>query len=133
VSKNDPNFRFSRDMLSPTPREDVYCTILHVDTRCQPSEVNDDNLLEAPATILEWLLIRREERSFFNGPAFCDSARKDIDSGVYEGLILEALHDHQHWEISQTSEDHKLLDGIDIDERYGIFRSFKRGAITRAQ
>jgi hypothetical protein len=26
-----------------------------------------------------------------------------------------------------------LLEGIDIEEGYGIFRSFKRGAITRAQ
>jgi hypothetical protein len=24
--------------------------------------------------------------------------------------------------MSQTSGDHRLLDGIDIDERYGIFR-----------
>jgi hypothetical protein len=24
--------------------------------------------------------------------------------------------------MSQTSGEHKLLDGIDIDERYGIFR-----------
>jgi hypothetical protein len=82
---------------------------------------------------LEWLVIRREEQGFVNGPAFCDSAGKEIDSGVYEGLILEALHDHQDWEMSQTSGDPKLLEGIDIDERYGIFRSFKRGAIARAQ
>jgi hypothetical protein len=53
VSKKKPNFRFPRDMLSPTPREDVPCTILQLDTRGQLSEVDDDTLLlEAPATVL---------------------------------------------------------------------------------
>jgi hypothetical protein len=82
---------------------------------------------------LEWLAERREEQGFFHGPAFCDHRGKEIDSGVYEGLILEVLHEHQDWEETQASEDHKLLKGVDIDGRYGIFRSFKRGAITRAQ
>jgi hypothetical protein len=44
-----------------------------------------------------------------------------IKSGVYEGLILEVLHVHQDWERTQTSDDYKLLEGVDIDERYGIF------------
>jgi hypothetical protein len=43
------------------------------------------------------------------------------------------LHEHQDWEETQSSDDHRLLEGIDIDEHYGIFRSFKRGTITRAQ
>jgi hypothetical protein len=43
VSKKNPNFRFPRDMLSPTPREDVPCTILQLDTRGQLSEVDYDN------------------------------------------------------------------------------------------
>jgi hypothetical protein len=47
--------------------------------------------------------------------------QKETDSGPASG------------EMSQTSGEHKVLDGIDIDERYGIFRSFKRGANTRAQ
>jgi hypothetical protein len=82
---------------------------------------------------LEWLVARRSEQGFLHGPAFCDQAGEEIESGVYEGLILEALHVHQDWERAQFSNDHKLLEGVDIDERYGIFRSFKRGAITRAQ
>jgi hypothetical protein len=35
--------------------------------------------------------------------------------------------------MTQTSNGHKLLEGLVIDERYGIFRSFRRGAIIRAQ
>jgi hypothetical protein len=35
--------------------------------------------------------------------------------------------------MTQTSNYHKLLEGLVIDERYGIFRSFRRGAIIRAQ
>jgi hypothetical protein len=82
---------------------------------------------------LEWLVVRREEHGLFHGPAFCDQIGNEIESGVYEGLILEVLHAHQDWERKQSSNDHKLLEGVDIDERYGIFRSFNRGAITRAQ
>jgi hypothetical protein len=43
VSKKNPNFRFPRDMLSPTPREDVPCMILQLDTGGQLSEVDDDS------------------------------------------------------------------------------------------
>jgi hypothetical protein len=82
---------------------------------------------------LEWLVKRREEQGFSHGPAFCDHKGREIGSGVYEDIILEQLHAHQDWEERQSSDDHKLLEGVDIDDRYGIFRSFKRGAITRAQ
>jgi hypothetical protein len=83
---------------------------------------------------LEWLVRRREEQGLFHGPAFCDHKGREIESGVYEDLILGVLHEHQVWEKkTQSWNDHRLLDGVDIDERYGIFRSFKRGAITRAQ
>jgi hypothetical protein len=84
---------------------------------------------------LERLVARRVEQGFFHGPAFCGHDGKEIASGIYEGLILEALLEHQVWEASQDPgvRVHKLLEGIDIEERYGIFRSFKRGAITRAQ
>jgi hypothetical protein len=81
----------------------------------------------------EWLVARRVEQGFFHGPAFCDHDGKEIGSGIYEGLILETLLEHQEWETLQGPQVHKLLEGIDIEERYGIFRSFKRGAITRAQ
>jgi hypothetical protein len=73
------------------------------------------------------------EQGFFHGPAFCDHDGKEVGSGVYEGIIFEALLEHQEWEALQDSQVHKLLEGVDIEERYGIFRSFKRGAITRAQ
>jgi hypothetical protein len=43
VSKKNPNFRFPRDMLSRTPREDVPCKILQLDTPGQLSEVDDDS------------------------------------------------------------------------------------------
>jgi hypothetical protein len=82
---------------------------------------------------LEWLVARRVEQGFFHGPAFCGHDGKEIGSGIYEGLILETLLEHQDWEALQGSQVPKLLEGIDIEERYGIFRSFKRGAITRAQ
>jgi hypothetical protein len=82
---------------------------------------------------LEWLVARRLEQGLLRGPAFCDQSGKEIGSGLYEDLILGVLHDLQDWEMAQASNDHKLLEGVDIDERYGIFRSFKRGAITRAQ
>jgi hypothetical protein len=49
VSKKNPNFRFPRDMLlSPTPREDVPCTILQLDTRGQLSEDDDDSKPSGP-------------------------------------------------------------------------------------
>jgi hypothetical protein len=82
---------------------------------------------------LEWLVARRLEQGLLRGPAFCDQSGKEIGSGLYEDLILGVLHALQDWEMAQASNDHKLLEGVDIDERYGIFRSFKRGAITQAQ
>jgi hypothetical protein len=67
------------------------------------------------------LVARRKEQGLFHGPAFCDQIGNGIESGVYEGLILEVLHAHQDWEMAKPSDDHELLEGVDIDERYGIF------------
>jgi hypothetical protein len=41
---------------------------------------------------LEWLVVRREDHGLFHDPAFCDQRGNEIESGVYEGLILEVLH-----------------------------------------
>jgi hypothetical protein len=68
---------------------------------------------------LEWLAERREEKGFFHDPAFCDQKGEEIESGVNEGLILEVCHAHQDWERTQSLDDHKVLEGVDIDERYG--------------
>jgi hypothetical protein len=54
---------------------------------------------------IEWLLLvaRRVEQGFFHGPTFCNHDGLEIGSGIYKGLILEALEallEHQDWEAS---------------------------------
>ena len=56
-----------------------------------------------------------------------------IDSGVYKTIIILALEEHQDWEVNHTEKGSRLFEDLTISEVYGLFRSFKRGAITRAQ
>jgi hypothetical protein len=86
-----------------------------------------------PRKFIELLVERREEQGFLQGPAFIDQSGKEIGSGRYEAIILGVLHDHKLWEDEQEEDVEKLFEGVDIDEVYGVSRSFKRGAITRAQ
>jgi hypothetical protein len=73
---------------------------------------------------------------FLSGTCFCgrpgtrDQFRK-IRSFVFGSLGV--LQDHQRWEQEQGDDLEGILIGVDIPEVYGISRSFKRGAITRAQ
>ena len=82
---------------------------------------------------IELLIERRDEQGFLQGPAFLDQDANEVSSGTYEAIILGVLHDHKLWEDEQDEEIEKLFDGVDIDEVYGVSRSFKRGAITRTQ
>jgi hypothetical protein len=86
-----------------------------------------------PRRMLQLLMERREEQGFLHGPAFVDNQGVEVSSGRYEALILGSLLDHQQWEREQQVDIEKLFDGVEIEEVYGISRSFKRGAITRAQ
>jgi hypothetical protein len=86
-----------------------------------------------PRKFIEILVKRREEQGFLQGPAFVDQDGKEIGSGKYEAIILGALHDHKLWEDEQPEGTEKFFEGVEIDEVYGVSRSFKRGAITRAQ
>jgi hypothetical protein len=64
------------------------------------------------------------EQGFFHGPAFCDHDGKEIGSGIYEGLILEALLEHQDWEALQAgSQVPKLLEGIDMVRNQSVFQA----------
>jgi hypothetical protein len=71
---------------------------------------------------LEWLVAHRMEQGFFHSPALCGHGGKEIGSVIYKGLILEALLEHQGWEALQGSQVPKLLECIDIEERYGLTR-----------
>ena len=86
-----------------------------------------------PRKFIELLVERREEQGFYQGPAFIDQEGNEANSGGYEAIILGVLHDHKLWEDGQEEDSEKLFEGVEIDEVYGVFRSFKRGAITRAQ
>ena len=76
------------------------------------------------------------EQGFFHVSAFFNHDVKDIGLGVYEGLILETRAGASgvgglsttRFGSSQTVGGH-----FDIDQRYGIFGSLKRGAITLVQ
>jgi hypothetical protein len=85
-----------------------------------------------PRRMLQLLIERQEEQGFLHGPAFVDNQGAEVSSGRYEALILGSLLDHQQWEREQQVDIEKLFDGVEIEEVYGISRSFKRGAITRA-
>jgi hypothetical protein len=86
-----------------------------------------------PRRILQLLMERREEQGFLHGPPFVDNQGVKVSTGRYEALILGSLLDHQQWEREQQVDIEKLFDGVKIEEVYRISRSFKRGAITRAQ
>jgi hypothetical protein len=85
-----------------------------------------------PRRMLQLLMERQEEQGFLHSPAFVDNQGVEVSSGRYEALILGSLLDHQQWEREQQVDIEKLFDGVEIEEVYGISRSFKRGAITRA-
>jgi hypothetical protein len=72
------------------------------------------------------------------------TSARDNRLGVLEHTKLRCKHnghaevggvtDGRYWVgTNPTTGGGIVLEGIDIDERYGIFRPFKRGAITRAQ
>jgi hypothetical protein len=86
-----------------------------------------------PRKWIDLLVACRERQGLFQGPAFVDSQGREIGSGKYESLILGVLQDHQRWESEQDEDVEGLFTDVDIAEVYGVFRSFKRGAITRAQ
>jgi hypothetical protein len=82
--------------------------------------------------LINWSCAERG-RDFFQEPAFVDSQEQEISLGKYEALTLGVLQDHQRWEEEQGEDSEGIFIGVDIAKDYGISRSFKTGAITRAQ
>jgi hypothetical protein len=80
-----------------------------------------------PRKLIELLVNRWEEQGFLNGPAFVDNLGNEIKPGKYEALLLGILHDHKQWENKLEGDHEKILEGVDIDEVYGVLRSFKWG------
>ncbi len=82
--------------------------------------------------VRKWLerlaaLLLREEKHEEVGPAFCD-----VSGYSYSRWKLnEELH-HQLSEL-RSRRPELIAEDVDIPERFGIHRSFRRGATTRAQ
>ena len=71
---------------------------------------------------------QRAEEGVFRGPAFCEFGGGDLqDPAELEGVILDVIEEIQ-------SDDPTILDGdLDVRERVGISRSFRRGSTTEAR
>ena len=66
------------------------------------------------------------------GPLFVDHQGRQVESGLHNGIIIEALEDRQVWETVHVKSNMQLLRGTGVANVCGSFASFKRGAITRA-
>jgi hypothetical protein len=76
---------------------------------------------------LEQLVLIRERQGLFHGPAFCDDSGEVVQKLVYEEVFYDLLQ-----EIQDQRPD-LIGPKVDIEGDYGFFRSFRRGATTRAR
>ena len=73
------------------------------------------------------MMLRAEGRNKCVGPAICDSNGFQMEMWKLNGELHSILH--------QIKDTNPLLlpEGVLIDERFKLYRSFRRGAITRAK
>ena len=74
---------------------------------------------------LVWLLVR-EEKNMQAGPAFCDE-----QGNMLRSFTLNAEF-HQALSKVQTKRPDLIPQDLEVEEHYGIFRSLRRGSLTRA-
>ncbi len=104
------------------------------------NETGERNLMFAFVSVTEnskipvrrWLerivfILKDEGKDKFVGPAICDETGYALDSWK--------LNQEFHSRLESVRETHgELIDrDIDIEEKFSIFRSFRRGATTRAK
>jgi hypothetical protein len=76
---------------------------------------------------LEQLVLMREGQGRFHGPAFCDEEGEMVSMSDYEETFYDILHEIQDQRPDLIGAD------VDIEQVYGFYRSFRRGATTRAR
>jgi hypothetical protein len=76
---------------------------------------------------LEQLVSMRERQGRFHGPAFCDDDGQVAKMSDYEEIFYEILHEIQDERPDLIGPD------VNIEQVYGFYRSFRRGATTRAR
>lgn len=76
---------------------------------------------------LDILLHTRQESGQENGPAFCDQNGNLVATSVYEEILFDVLEEIQQTRSSLIPKD------INVREKYGLSRSFRRGATTEAK
>jgi hypothetical protein len=69
----------------------------------------------------------RERQGLFNGPAFCNQNGEVIQMSEYEEVFYTFLHEIQEQRPDLIGPD------VDVEQIYGFYRSFRRGATTRAR
>jgi hypothetical protein len=76
---------------------------------------------------LEQLVLMRERQGRFHGPAFCDDSGEVATMSDYEEIFYDILHEIQDQRPDLIGPD------VDIEQIYGFYCSFRRGATTRAR
>jgi hypothetical protein len=69
----------------------------------------------------------RERQGLFHGPALCNEEGEVIQMSEYEETFYDVLHEIQEQRPDLIGPD------VDIEQIYGFYRSFRRGATTRAR
>ena len=80
-----------------------------------------------PRLWLERLVFTREAKGLFKGPALCNERGELLSPSLVESSILDCLSE------IQESDPETIGSDVQIGEVYGIFRSYRRGATTRAR
>ena len=80
-----------------------------------------------PRHWLEALVNLRLQHGLASGPAFSDEETKSVSLKVYEAVVMDTL------EAIQLKNPDVIDPKVNIREEYGISRSFRRGATTKAQ
>jgi hypothetical protein len=80
-----------------------------------------------PRKWLEMLVGLRELQGLSNGPAFCKKDGSPVNPRSYESVILDAL------DRVKTRRPDLIPYDLDVYEKYGISRSFRRGSNTQAK
>jgi hypothetical protein len=75
---------------------------------------------------LEHLVALRERQGRYHGPAFCNDNGEVVRMTDYEEVFYEILHDIQDQRPDLIGPE------VDVEQVYGFYRSFRRGATTRA-
>jgi hypothetical protein len=76
---------------------------------------------------LEQLVLMRERQGRFHGPAFCDDDGEVVQKSDYEEVFYDLLREIQDQRPDLIGPE------VDVEGVYGFFRSFRRGATTRAR